>query len=100
MTKRPAPDQQYFGKKDTWRKRKLAEEKRLKIAQDELERLKTLHWRRCASCGLELEEISFKGTSVHKCFNCGAVFMENGVLEKLCGEEGNFLESLLDLFKF
>lgn len=99
MPKRPHPEVEYFGKMDAMKKRRIAEEKKLKLAKNELERLKELHWRRCAQCGLELETIIFKGTSIHKCFNCGGVFLEEGAMEKLCGEESHILESIIDIFK-
>lgn len=99
MPKRPHPEVGYFGKMDAIKKKRIAEEKKLKMAKEELERLKEMHWRRCAECGLELDTIIFKGTPVHKCFNCGGVFLEDGVLEKLAGEESHILESILDIFK-
>lgn len=100
MLKRPPPEKEYFGKLDIIKKRKIADAKKLKLAKSELEKLKNLHWRHCANCGLELEEIIFKGVVIYKCFNCESVFLEGGVLERLCGEESNFFESLMDLFKF
>ncbi|PIU56934.1 MAG: hypothetical protein COS89_05415 [Deltaproteobacteria bacterium CG07_land_8_20_14_0_80_38_7] len=100
MKKIPRPETEYFGKIDARKKRKIAEEKRQNLATDELERLKKLHSNHCAICGLEFEEIMFKGITIHKCFNCGAVFMKNGVLEKLCGQENLLMESFLELFNF
>lgn len=101
MTKPPSPERKYFEKIDLHKRRKIAEEKRRKLAQEERNRLKELHWRRCGNCGMELEEISFKRETVYKCFNCGAVFLLEGTLENLCGEEHHrFVESLIDLFKF
>lgn len=100
MPRPPIPEKNYFGKIDLNKLAKLAEEKRNRLAKEEMERLKRLHWHRCAHCGMELEEISFKGTTVHKCFNCNGVFLESGTLEKLCGEDMHIIESLLDLFKF
>jgi hypothetical protein len=99
MPKQPHPEIEYFGKLDALKKRKIAEEKKLKLAKEELERLKELHWHRCSGCGLELETIVFKGTAIHKCFNCGGAFLEHGVFEKLCGEESHILESILDIFR-
>lgn len=99
MPKQPHPETGYFGKMDAIKKRKIAEEKRLKLAREELQKLKDLHWRHCAQCGFELDTVIFKGTTIHKCFNCGGVFLEDGTLEKLCGEESHILESILDIFK-
>ena len=100
MVKRPQPEKEYFGKKDVVKMKKLAEEKRQAIAKEELGRLQKEHYHHCPGCGLELEDITFKGIHINKCFNCGGVFLEAGVLEKLCGKENKFLESLLSLFDF
>lgn len=100
MPKPPHPEIKYFEKSDLIKIRKLAKEKTDRMAIAEKERLKNLHFRHCAECGMELDSIPFKGVTVHKCFNCNGVFLEEGVLEKLCGKELHILESLLDLFKF
>ena len=100
MPKQPRPEVEYFGKIDAQKMRKLAEQKRSKLAKDELEKIKELHWHKCANCGWELETIVFKGTAIHKCFNCGGVFLEDGVLEKLCGQESHFLEAIVEIFRF
>ena len=70
------------------------------MAIEERERLKKLHWRRCGNCGMEMEEIPFKGQSIFKCFACGSVLLPEGSLENLCGGEKHIVETLLDLFKF
>jgi hypothetical protein len=100
VPKPPSPEGRYFGNIDVHKRRRIAEEKRKKMASEEAARLKELHWRRCGNCGLELEEIAFKRETVYKCFNCGAVLLLDKTLEKLCGEERRIIESLLDLFKF
>lgn len=100
MTKPPQPEKTYFGKIDIQKMRKIAEAKRDRLAKEERERLKLLHWRRCAECGMELESVPFKEAAIHKCFNCGGVFLEESSFEKLCGEEKRFIESVMEIFKF
>jgi len=100
VPKPPSPEKKYFEKIDVHKRRRIAEDKRKKMAAEERARLKELHWRKCGNCGMDLEEISFKRQNIHKCFNCGAVLMLSGTLESLCGEERRVVESLLDLFKF
>lgn len=100
MPKVPHPETEYFGRQDVLKLQRLAEAKRDRLAEEERERLKKLHWRRCAECGMELESIPFKGTRVHRCFNCNGVFLEAGTLEELCGGEVHLIETFLDLFKF
>jgi len=100
MSKEPHPEVKYFEKSDLLKLRKLARARTERLAHEEKERLKKLHWRHCAECGMEIDSIPFKGVTIHKCFNCNGVFLEAGVLEKLCGEELHILEALINLFKF
>ena len=100
MTKPPRPEVPYFEKLNIEKKRKISESKHQKLAQAELERLKELHWHRCGNCGLEMEEIPFKGETVLKCFHCGSMLLLEGTLNHLCGGERHIIESFLELFKF
>lgn len=100
MPKPPRPESDYFSRIDSIKKKKIAEEKREKMAYEEKRRLKELHWRKCAECGMDMEAIPFKGVTILKCFNCDGAFLHAETFKKLCGEEGRIIESLLDLFKF
>lgn len=59
--------------------------------------LRKLHFMHCPKCGLKLEEITFRGVRVDKCFACGGVFLDDGELEDLAGQPG-FFEALRRLF--
>lgn len=100
MTKVPTPETEYFSKIDVIKMRKLAETRKNRLAKEEQERLKKLHWHRCSECGMELDSIPFKGSTIYKCFNCNGVFLGSGTLEKLCGCESHLIESFLNLFRF
>lgn len=100
VPKPPSPEKRYFENIDVHKRRRIAEEKRKKLASEERAHLKELHWRKCGNCGMDLEEIAFKRQNIYKCFNCGAVLLLSGTLENLCGEERRVVESLLDLFRF
>jgi uncharacterized protein len=99
MTARHSEDE-YFAQRDIEAKRTLAQKKRAELADAEHARLKAAHWMRCAKCGMELEEIVFKGVRIDKCFHCGGSYLDNGELEKLCGSESHLLEHIRDVFKF
>ncbi|MFA4873753.1 MAG: hypothetical protein WC956_00855 [bacterium] len=100
MPKQPHPEVSYFEKIDVHKRRKIAEARTKRMAKEERQRLKQLHWHRCGNCGMELEDIPFKGETIFKCFSCGSVLMPEDALQHLCGEEKRIIESLLDLFKF
>jgi hypothetical protein len=94
------PEEEYFAREEVAKLKKIVQEKRNKLAQEEKERLKTVHWMHCARCGNEMHPILFRGVSVDKCFNCGGVYLESGELENLAGKESGFFQSILSLFKY
>lgn len=100
MTKQPRPEEGYFSRVDAEKRHKIAMEKRARIAQAELERLKKLHHMRCGSCGWELETIIYRGIPVHKCFNCGSALLEEQTIEKFCGKDQKFIETIIECFRF
>ncbi len=93
------PEEEYFAREELAKIKKIAEEKRNKIAQEEKEKLKQLHWMHCAKCGNELHELLFRGVTIDKCFACGGVFLGNEELDKLACKESHFFSSVLSLFK-
>ena len=59
----------------------------------EREALKKLHHMHCPKCGSALDEITFRGVRVDKCFACGGVWLDDGELEELSAKPG-FFEAL------
>ncbi len=92
-------EDEYFAKEDALKLRKLAKEKMKRLAEDERKRLKELHWMHCPKCGYELEQTSYRGVEIDRCFNCGGVWLDQGELEKLTGKESNLIEDILSLLK-
>lgn len=94
------PEGEYFTRLEARRIKESVAKKRAGMLKAELDKMKELHWNRCANCGWEFQEIIFKGLIIHKCFHCGGVFLNEKEFEKLCGKESTFLDSIVDLFKF
>ena len=44
---------------------------------------------RQAKGGMQLEEITYRGIKIDKCFSCGGVFLDDGELEAVAGSEGS-----------
>lgn len=100
MPKMPRPEEKYFSKLDSEKRHKIAMERRANIAKKELDRLKELHYMRCACCGWELETVIYQGIPIHKCFNCGGAYLEADSIEKFCGKDSKFLETIVEAFRF
>ena len=72
------------------RRRAAREREEDQLSDEERARLRSLHWMRCPKCGLHLDEITFRGVKVDKCFGCGGVYLDDGELEQLAGKPGWF----------
>ncbi len=93
-------EDEYFVREDAEKKRRLALELKRKTATDEARRLKELHWMRCPKCGMQLQEVRFRGLDVDVCFACNGIFLEKGELEHLERHPaGGVMSSILNWFK-
>lgn len=72
------------------RRRAQRERDTEELSDEQREQLKALHWMRCPKCGMALDEITFRGVRVDKCFGCGGVYLDDGELEQLAGKPGWF----------
>lgn len=98
-TKPSQTEEEYFARVEAEKKKKLHDEALRRLDRQEHEKMKKLHWMRCPKCGMELHSLPFKGVIIDKCFSCHGVFLDDGELEKIAGEEKGFLTSVLSLFR-
>lgn len=99
-TKKPShEEEEYFARVEIEKRQALAEKVKAEMEAEDLEKLKKLHWKRCANCGFQMHPVVFKGVTVDKCPHCNAIFLESGELEQLAGKEGKFIGAVLSLFK-
>jgi Zn-finger nucleic acid-binding protein len=91
-------EEEFFAREEAEKKAKLAHEKAREVAHREREELKKLHYMRCPKCGMELEEIAFRGILVDKCFSCHGVWFDDGEVEKLAGNDDGTWDRILGFF--
>ncbi len=72
------------------RRRANRERDTQELTVQQRESLRAKHWMRCPKCGMPLDEITFRGVKVDKCFGCGGVYLDDGELEELAGKPGWF----------
>lgn len=75
-----------FFESELERLRKLALEQGQQIGDSERERLRELHWLRCAKCGMQMETVMYAGLQMERCFHCGGTYMDQPELEKVARE--------------
>lgn len=90
-----AAEEEYFARQEAERKRKLAQEREAKLAAEDRERARALHFMKFPKCGMQLEDIAFGNVRVDRCFSCGGLWLDEGELETIRLKEGGFLGRLL-----
>src|SRR5437588_12705419 len=67
VTDKPSnAEEEYLARENAERMRRLAAEQKAALASTERVALKKRHWMRCPQCGMELEEIGFRGSQVDR----------------------------------
>jgi Zn-finger nucleic acid-binding protein len=93
-------EDEYFVREDAEKKRRLALQAKKELEAAELKRLKDLHHMRCPKCGLQLQEVKFRGVDVDVCFSCKGIFLDEGELEHLEKHESKgVMSAILNWFK-
>ena len=92
-------EEEFFAKEEATRLHALAQERARKMKEEELEKLKQLHFMHCPRCGFDLKSVQFKGFTVEKCFHCNGTWLDAGELEALAGKESDFLHRVVAVFK-
>jgi len=88
MIQKPSDkEEEYFKRRELEKMRSARLEAARKLADEEVQRLKELHWMRCPKCGMELQEIEYHGVMVDGCFSCGGMFFDRGEVEKVIESE-------------
>ncbi len=100
MSKRPSEkEEDYFARMEYEKLKELEEDKHGKLADNEKERLKDLHFMRCPKCGMELIEIDYREIKVDKCSECEGVWLDAGELETVSRLEKSGLDKFFKVFK-
>jgi hypothetical protein len=93
-------EEEYFVREDAEKKRKLALQAKREKEASELKALKDLHYMHCPKCGMQMQEIKYRGVDVDVCFACNGVFLDAGEIEQLEKPEAKgVMSSILNWFK-
>jgi hypothetical protein len=91
-------EEEYFARMEFEKLKKIEHEKHVRLAEEEKQRLKSLHNMRCPKCGMELIEVNYKGILVDKCSECDGVWLDAGELEAISKLEKSGLDKLFKVF--
>jgi hypothetical protein len=93
-------EDEYFARQELERRKKWAQEQSAKMADEQKEQLKQLHWMKCPKCGMDLKEIELHGVKVDQCASCGGVFLDAGEMQQIeKHEQGGVMGRVFSMFR-
>ena len=93
-------EDEYFAKQEIERRKKWAAEQAAKMAGEEKQRLKDLHYMKCPKCGMDMQEIALHGVKVDQCPSCGGIYFDAGEIEQMMkGGTGGVMDRVLSIFR-
>ena len=81
MVKSSEREEEFFARQEFERLKKAEEQKRQAMQDEEVKRLKQLHFMRCPKCGMQLVEIDYRDIKIDRCTSCNGVWLDAGELE-------------------
>jgi len=99
MSHKNENEEEYFIRLEFERAKKVEEELKKKMLEDEKNSLKELHYMRCPKCGMQLVEIDYRGMKIDKCTECSGVWLDHGELEAIVNLDKSVISRLLSGFK-
>lgn len=92
-------EDEYFARLEYEKQKEREHEKHLKLAEEEKNKLKDLHFMRCPKCGMELIEVDYHHIKVDKCSECEGVWLDAGEFDTVSKLEKGALDKLFSVFK-
>jgi acetyl-CoA carboxylase beta subunit len=91
-------EEEYFARMEYERLKKSQEENQKKLAIDQREKEKELHYMKCPKCGMNLVEIDYKKIKVDKCSECEGLWLDAGELDMVAQMDKGSLDKLFSVF--
>jgi hypothetical protein len=92
-------EDEYFARLEIERRKQWAQEQAKKMAAEEKERVKKLHWMKCPKCGMDLTTIDFQGVKIDQCPSCSGTFLDAGELQEIIKRGGGFFARVASIFQ-
>jgi hypothetical protein len=79
-------EEEWFAREELEKKRQLAREQASRLAEQQQQELKTLHFMKCPKCGFDLHTVKYGPLDIDTCFNCHGVWLDSGELEQIAAK--------------
>jgi len=80
-------EDEYIAKEEAEKTKRLKEQLKEKHSIEQRELTKAHCYMKCPKCGADLNEVTFRGIKIDRCLNCDGVWLDEGELIKLAGDE-------------
>jgi hypothetical protein len=80
-------EDEYIAKEEAEKTKRLKEQLKAKQLEEQREQTKAVCYMKCPKCGADLNEVTFRGIKIDRCLNCDGVWLDEGELQKLAGDE-------------
>jgi hypothetical protein len=91
-------EDEYFARQEFERRKQWAAERVSKMATEEKESAKKLHWMKCPKCGMDLATVDYQGVSIDRCTSCGGTYFDAGEFEEAMKRGGGFFHKVSSIF--
>ena len=93
-------EDEYFARQELERRKQWAKERASKMATEEKQRLRDLHYMKCPKCGMDLHTIELHGVKIDQCPSCNGMWLDAGELEQLTRpDHAGVLNKIASVFK-
>ena len=93
-------EDEYFAREDAEKAKRLKEKLKKELLEEQKGNIKEVCFMKCPKCGGDLNEVVFRGIRIDRCKSCQGVWLDNGELEKLAGqEEKSTIREIIGMFK-
>jgi acetyl-CoA carboxylase beta subunit len=100
MSMKPSETEaEYFSRLEYEKLKRIQEESQKKMAAEQRQKEKDLHFMKCPKCGMNLVEIDYKNVKVDKCSSCEGIWLDSGELELVATMDKGGLDKLFSVFK-
>ncbi len=92
-------EREFFFLEDVEKLRRMAAERRKRMAKEKQEELRLRHFNRCPRCGDELHAVKLHDVVTSRCFNCGGCWIDEPDIRRLVRSNGRkVVEAVLNIF--
>ena len=91
-------EDEYFAKEEAEKAKRLKDKRSHEAELEAKEKIKAVCYMKCPKCGGGLNEDTFRGIRIDRCSSCSGVWLDEGELEKLAGEDTSAIGDVLSLF--